>query len=126
VRHEQLTHTILGAAIEVHRTLGTGFLESIYRNALLHELHLRGLSMKSELEIQVPYKDLVVGRHRLDILVEDVVVVELKAVSQIIDIHIAQAISYLRATGSEIALIINFGEQSLSWKRLINNPRIPR
>jgi GxxExxY protein len=126
VRHEQLTHTILGAAMEVHRTLGTGFLESIYRNALLHELHLRGLSFKSELEVQIPYKDLVVGKHRLDILVEDVVVVELKAVSQIIDIHIAQAISYLRATGADLALIINFGEESLSWKRLINSPGFRR
>jgi GxxExxY protein len=112
--------------MEVHRTLGTGFLESIYRNALLHELHLRGLSTKSEFEVQVPYKDLVVGKHRLDIVVEDLVIIELKAVSQIIDIHIAQAISYLRATGLDIALITNFGEQSLSWKRLINNPGIQR
>ena len=126
MRHEQLTHTILGAAMEVHRILGTGFLESIYRNALLHELHLRGLSFKSEVEVQVSYRDYIVGKHRLDILVEDVVVIELKAVSQIIDIHIAQAISYLRATDSDIALIINFGEESLSWKRLINNPRIRR
>src|SRR5215471_665158 len=121
-----MTHTILGAAMEVHRTLGTGFLESVYRNALLHELDLSGLSTKSEVEVQVPYKDLVVGKHRLDIVVENVVIIELKAVNQIIDIHFAQAISYLRATNSEVALIINFGEQSLSWKRLINNPRIRR
>jgi GxxExxY protein len=107
--------------MEVHRTLGTGFLETIYRNALLHELHLRGLSTKCEVEVQVGYKDFVVGRHRIDMIVENVVIVELKAVNQIIDIHFAQAISYLRATNSEVALIINFGAQSLSWKRLINS-----
>src|SRR5438045_2845523 len=112
--------------MEVHRTLGAGFLESIYRNALLHELHLRGLSFKSEVEVQVRYKESIVGRHRLDILVENVVIIELKAVCQIIDIHIAQTISYLRATDAEIALIINFGESSLSWKRLINSPGIRR
>jgi GxxExxY protein len=126
VEYEQLTHAIIGAAMEVHRALGPGFLESIYRNALIHELHLRNLSTKAELEVQVDYKDLIVGRHRLDIVVEDRVIIELKAASGIIDIHIAQVLSYLKATRLEVGLILNFGEESLVWKRLIKKPRITR
>lgn len=78
------------------------------------------------MEVRVAYKDLVVGRHRLDIVVEDEVVIELKAINGIADIHMAQALSYMKATGLEIGLIINFGEDSLVWKRLIRKPRIPR
>lgn len=112
--------------MEVHRDLGPGFLESIYKNALLHELQLRGISVKSELEVQVAYKDRVVGRHRLDLVIESEVIVELKAISGIADIHIAQTLSYMKAMAIEVGLIINFGEDSLSWKRLIKKPRIAR
>src|SRR5713226_6588494 len=112
--------------MEVHRALGPGFLESIYRNALLHELRLRNMSTKAEIEVQVAYKDLIVGRHRLDMLVEDDVIIELKAISGINDIHIAQVLSYMKATRLEIGLIINFGEESLVWKRLIKKSRIER
>src|SRR5207237_324530 len=104
-----------------HRELGPGFLESIYRNALLHELKVRNLLTKSETEVQVRYKDVVIGRHRLDLVVEDHVIIELKAVSGIIDIHIAQVLSYMKATGVAVGLIINFGEESLVWKRLIKS-----
>jgi GxxExxY protein len=116
-----LTGKIIGAALEVHHILGPGFLESIYQRALLHELHLQGLFTKTEIEIVVEYKDNVVGRHRLDIIVQDTVVVELKASSAITDVHIAQTISYLRATGLEVALILNFGQPKLVWKRLIES-----
>ena len=105
--------------------LEPGFLESIYRNAVLHELGLRGISTKAEMEVRVAYKDLVVGRHRLDIVVEDEVIVELKAIGGISPVHIAQALSYMKATGLEAGLIINFGEDSLVWKRLLKKPRIP-
>src|SRR5262245_8524936 len=112
--------------MEVHTTLGPGFLESIYRNALLHELQLRGLSTQCELSVEVGYKDQIVGKHRLDLLVENSVVVELKAVAGISAIHIAQILSYMRAVNAETGLIINFSEDSLRWKRLINKPRIER
>ena len=110
--------------MEVHRALGPGFLESIYKNALLHELRLRGLFPKTELEVQIAYKDRIVGTHRLDIVVDDKVIIELKAVSGLVQIHIAQTLSYMKAIGSEVGLIINFGESSLVWKRLLRRPRL--
>ena len=123
MKSESLTHAIIGAAMDVHSALGPGFLESIYKNALLHELRLRGISVKSELEVEVTYKDLIVGRHRLDLIVEDEVVVELKAIGGLAEIHLAQALSYMKATQVEVGLIINFGEDSLSWKRLVRTSR---
>jgi GxxExxY protein len=119
VKAEHITHIIIGAAMEVHTTLGPGFLEAIYKNALLHELILRGLRTKTELEVQILYKDTTVGRHRMDLVVEGEVVVELKAISGIAEIHIAQTLSYMKATSTEIGLLINFGEDRLVWKRLI-------
>ena len=107
--------------MDVHSALGPGFLESIYKNALLHELRLRGIAAKPELEVEIAYKDLIVGRHRLDLFVADEVVVELKAISGIAEIHVAQALSYMKATHVEVGLIINFGEESLTWKRLIKS-----
>ncbi len=116
---DRLTRPIIGAAIEVHRTLGPGFLESIYRNALLHELQLRGMATQCELGVEVGYKELVVGKHRLDLLVEGIVVVELKAVAGINAVHIAQILSYIRAVRMDTGLVINFGEDSLRWKRIL-------
>ena len=123
---EELTHAIIGAAMEVHREMGPGFLESIYRKALLHELRLRDILTRAEVEVRIGYKDLIVGKHRIDVVVNDLVVVELKAVSMIMDIHVAQILSYLKATGLAVGLILNFGEESLVWKRLIKKPRITR
>ena len=107
--------------MEVHSLLGPGFLESIYKHALLHELRLRGLETKTEVEVHIFYKDHHIGKHRLDLLVGDTVIVEIKGVSAINDVHIAQALSYLKATNLELALILNFGGSSLSWKRLIKS-----
>ena len=107
--------------MEVHTLLGPGFLESIYKHALLYELRLRGLETKTEVEVHISYKEHHIGKHRLDILVNDTVIVEIKGVSAINDIHIAQALSYLKATNLELALILNFGGPSLSWKRLIKS-----
>jgi len=112
--------------MEVHREMGPGFLESIYRKALLHELRLRDILTRAEVEVRIGYKDLIVGKHRIDVVVNDLVVVELKAVSMIMDIHVAQILSYLKATGLAVGLILNFGEESLVWKRLIKKPRITR
>jgi GxxExxY protein len=115
---EELTRAIIGAAMEVHRTLGPGFLESIYGHALSRELSLRGLFTTSEFEVQVGYKEFVVGR-RMDLVVENQVIVELKATQGIAGIHLAQALSYMKASSLSVSLIVNFGEPSLTWKRLV-------
>jgi len=107
--------------MEVHRTLGPGFVESVYRNALCHELKTRGLAFSAEQEVRITYKSLVVGRDRLDLLIENSVIVELKALSGIADAHLAQATSYMRATGMRVSLVVNLGEPKLVWKRLVNS-----
>jgi len=119
MQSEALTHEIIGAAMEVHKCLGPGFLESIYKQALLHELRLKGIGASSEVEVAVQYKNCVVGKHRLDFLVDGKVVVELKAIAGIAPVHLAQTLSYLKATGAGVGLVINFGEPSLRWKRLL-------
>ena len=117
----ELTHRIIGSAMEVHNFLGPGFIESIYQHALLHELALQGLPAETERRIDILYKDELVGKHRLDVIVSGLVVVELKAVSGIADFHLAQALSYLKASHLELALILNFGEPRLRWKRVVKS-----
>ena len=107
--------------MEVHTLLGPGFLEAIYKNALLHELQLHGLDVTTELEVPVTYKNQIVGTHRLDIVVEGKAILEVKAVNAISEYHVAQTLSYLTATRIELGLILNFGCPSLSWKRLIKS-----
>ena len=116
-----LTHQIIGSAMEVHKLLGPGFIESVYQRALLHELALRGLSTQTERQIEIRYKGELVGKHRLDVIVSNLVVVELKAVSSIGDVHLAQALSYLKASRLQLALILNFGEPSLTWRRVVKS-----
>ena len=107
--------------MEVHNVLGPGFLESVYKHALTHELVLRGLCTTTEAEVPIPYKGHLVATHRLDLVVGNSVIVELKAITSLSDIHIAQVLSYLKATNLELALLFNFGEPSLVWKRLIKS-----
>jgi len=114
-----LTEQIIGCAFKVHGVLGPGFLEKVYENAILHEIRKSGLKAASQHRIQVLYESIVVGEYIADILVEDRVIVELKAAKAIEDIHIAQALNYLKATGMKTALILNFGKRSLEVKRLI-------
>ena len=105
---EELAHTVIGAAIEVHRILGPGFLESISRKALAYELSRQGISVEQEKEILVPYKDIRIPGQRLDLLVGNRIIVELKCVEDFAPIHQAQLISYLKATGLRLGLLINF------------------
>lgn len=105
---EELIRQTIGAAIEVHRLLGPGFLESIYEQALCHELSMRGIAYERQKEIIVPYKNVHLTGQRLDILVAKKLILELKAVEQIIPIHEAQLLSYLKSTGLRAGLIINF------------------
>lgn len=110
---DQLTEKIIGAAIEVHQLLGPGLLESIYEEAICHELTLRGIEFERQVEVDVIYKDYVIKGQRLDILVEREVVVELKSVSRLPEVAKAQTLSYLKATRLKRALLINFGEKRL-------------
>jgi GxxExxY protein len=111
--YKDVTSQILEAAIEVHRVLGPGFLEGVYEEALAYEFDLRGVRYERQKTIPVPYKDIVAGEHRLDLLVEDVVIVELKTVKDFEEIHLAQVMSYLKATGKRVGLLINFAKPRL-------------
>lgn len=110
---EEIAKSLIGAAIEVHRELGPGFLESIYRKALAYELSLRGIAVEQEKEIVVPYKDIQIAGQRLDLLVGGRLIVELKCVEELAPIHQAQLLSYLKATKLRLGLLINFKTQML-------------
>ncbi|WP_025321611.1 GxxExxY protein [Deferrisoma camini] len=109
----RLTEAVIGAAIEVHRHLGPGYLESVYEEALGIELDLRGIPHQRQVPVSVDYKGRSVGEGRLDLLVGDRLVVELKAVEALAPIHHAQVISYLKATGSPVGLLLNFNVPSM-------------
>lgn len=111
--NDLVTQKIIGAAIEVHRTLGPGLLESIYEEALCHEFSLRGINCLRQVEIDVIYKDKVIKGQRLDMLVENEVVVEIKSLSKLPEVSMAQVLSYLKVTGFKRGLLINFGEKML-------------
>jgi len=119
LEHESLTERIIGAAIEVHRRLGPGFLESVYEKALILELRKRGLTVQDQFEILIKYDDVEVGRHRLDLFVEDTIVVELKAIKNLEDIHFATVRSYLKAVDRKHGLLLNFAKVTLEIKRVI-------
>jgi GxxExxY protein len=110
---EEIAKAVIGAAIEVHRELGPGFLECIYRKALAYELSLRGLAVEQEKELVVPYKGIQIPSQRLDLLVAGRMIVELKCVEEFAPIHQAQLLSYLKATGLRLGLLINFKTQVL-------------
>jgi GxxExxY protein len=119
LEHEELTDQIIGGAIEVHKRLGPGFIESIYENALLLELNKRGLRVCRQWEVPVEYEGVEVGKHRLDLFVDDTIVVELKAVKSLEDIHFAVVRSYLRATGKKHGLLLNFAKVTLEVRRVL-------
>jgi GxxExxY protein len=110
---DSLTEKIISAAIEVHRILGPGLLESIYEEALCYELSKRGVQLERQKEVGVIYKDRVIKGQRLDLLVNGEVVVEIKSVRRIDDIFVAQVLSYLKSTGMKRGLILNFGQMRL-------------
>jgi GxxExxY protein len=120
LEYEDLTDKIIGCAIEVHKKLGPGFLESIYENAFVIELHKQNLQVEKQREVVIKYDGAEVGRHRLDLIVNDTIVVELKAVKNIEDIHFAIVKSYLKALGKEHGLLINFSKPVLEIKRVIH------
>jgi GxxExxY protein len=117
--HEELTGRIIACAIEVHKALGPGFLESVYEAAMVVELKRAGLKVESQKPLRIFYREVLVGEHRLDLLVEDNIVVELKAISELEDIHFAIVRSYLKASGLEHGLLLNFAMMPLTVKRVI-------
>lgn len=121
MQHEELTGSIIGCAMTVHSTLGNGFQEVIYQRALAIEFLESGIGFSREHEMDIFYKDQKIGRRRVDFFVEEKVMVEIKAVIRLEDVHLAQAMNYLEAYGLEIGLLINFGAKSMEFKRVHNN-----
>jgi GxxExxY protein len=119
-KYKEITGRIIGAAIEVHKTLGNGFQEVIYQRALEIEFFNWNLHFKREFVIPVSYKNHEIGSRRVDFLIEDLISVEIKAIIQLEDVHMAQAKNYLEAYDLELGLLLNFGAKSLEFKRLIN------
>jgi GxxExxY protein len=118
ILHKDLSYTMLGLAMQVHRELGFGFLEKEYENALMVLLGKESIKATQQAPILVSFRGEVVGAYYADILVEDKIIVELKSVDRITDVHRTQALNYLKATGMKQAVILNFGKESLQYERL--------
>ena len=117
--YKQLVYDIVGCAMEVHNELGYGFLEKVYENALMLELRNVRIPAVQQSQIQVKYKNSIVGDYVADIVIDNKIILELKAVSHLADEHIAQTLNYLKATGYKLGLLMNFGKEKLEYKRLI-------
>ena len=135
-KHVELTQQVIAACYEVHKILGPGLEERFYRDALMHELELRGLTVQREQDFIVEYKGKQLGLHRIDLIVEKTVLIELKAVTgKLLDVHVAQTISERNVTHLPVALLVNFGDTSVQVRRLESrdstnqkpkeNPQIP-
>ena len=114
-----VTESVIGCAFRVSNTLGCGFVEKVYENALAMEIRKAGLSVEQQHQVSVTYDGVVVGEFQTDLLVEGRVVVELKAVKQLDEVHMAQCLNYLRASGLGLALLLNFGRPRLEMKRVV-------
>jgi GxxExxY protein len=121
LKYKDIIEKIIGASFEVHKFLGNGFQEVIYQRALAWELSQAGLSFAREIEQDIFYKKLIepIGTRRADFVVEGKVLVELKALVELEDVHLAQVLNYLKAYKLEVGLLINFGSKSLAFKRLV-------
>lgn len=117
--HSAITASIIGCAMEVHRHLGNGFQEVVYQRALAIEMSMKGLSFEREKEMPLQYKGFEIGARRVDFFVDGKIMVEIKAVTQLDEVHLAQAINYLEAYAMQTGLLINFGSKSLQFKRVM-------
>lgn len=115
----ELTVKIIGCAMEVHKYLGNGFQEVVYQRALSIELNMQGINHIREQEMSLQYKGYDIGSRRVDFFIEDKIMLEIKAVKELEDVHLVQAINYLEAYGMQIGLLINFGSTSLQFKRVM-------
>jgi GxxExxY protein len=116
--YKELSYAIVGAAMEVHNILGPGFLEKVYQEALAHEFSLRGIAFEPQKPLPVYYKGVLVGDYQANFVVEDSVIVEIKALAALATAHAAQTRNYLAATGFRLAILCNFGEKSLHYERV--------
>ncbi len=117
----RVTERVIGCAFVVGNTLGVGFLEKVYENALVHELRKHGLKVEQQRPIEVWYDGVIVGNYQADLLVEESVIIELKAVTALNQVHFAQCMNYLKATGLTLGLLINFGNPKVEVKRVVRN-----
>ena len=124
--NEEITKKIIGCAMKVHTTLGNGFQEVVYQRALAIEMEYNGLHYEREKEMDIFYRARNIGTRRVDFFVEGKIMVELKALIELADVHLAQAMNYLEAYNMEIGLLINFGAKSLQFKRVHNNDLIKK
>ena len=118
---DQVTEKIIGCVHHVSNTLGTGFLEKVYENALAVELRLNSLKVVQQQRVEISYRDVPVGDYVADLLVEDCIIVEVKAVKSLDDIHSAQCLNYLKATNLNVCLLVNFGVPKAMVKRVVRN-----
>jgi GxxExxY protein len=121
MKHKELTYKIIGCAMEVHKHLGNGFQEVIYQRALAIEMKLQGIEFSREHEMKLHYKGYEIGTRRVDFFIENKIMLEIKAVIRLEDVHLAQAMNYVEAYNLEVGLLINFGAKSLQHKRVHNN-----
>jgi GxxExxY protein len=121
MKYKEITEKIIGSAMKVHSTLGNGFQEVIYQRALAIEMEFNGLKFKREKEMPIYYREQRIGTRRVDFFVEELIMVEIKAITKLEDVHLAQALNYLEAYNMEVGLLINFGAKSLEYKRLHNS-----
>ena len=120
-KHNEITEKIIGAAYKVHNTLGSGFLEKVYQNSLVIEIRALGFGVEVEKPMKVYYHGEVVGNYVADIIVDGKVILEIKAVKELSGIHEAQILNYLKATGIEVGLLINFGKSVNIKRRIMDN-----
>ncbi|RXQ96061.1 GxxExxY protein [Ancylomarina salipaludis] len=126
MKHQDLSYKIIGCAMEVHKRLGNGFQEVIYQRALAIEMKIQGIEFSREHEMPIRYRGHNIGSRRVDFFVEECVMLEIKALINLEDVHLAQAMNYVEAYGLEIGLLINFGAKSLQYKRVHNNKLISK
>ena len=119
ILYKELSYAIVGAAMDVHGLLGPGYLEAVYQAALAHEMQLRAIRYEQFKRLPVRYKGVLVGDYEADMVVEDKIILEIKAVSRLLEQHRAQALNYLTATGMRLALLLNFGSESLQRERVV-------
>ena len=121
MEYQELTNKIIGSAYTVYNQMGFGFLESVYEKCMLIELRKQGIRAENQAEIHVKYDDKVVGEFKADLLIENDIIIELKSVRAIMQIHEVQLVNYLKATGKELGLLINFGEKGVQVKRKVRD-----
>ena len=119
ILYKELSYRVIGVAMEVHKILGSAFLEAVYQAAFDYELTVRGIPFEPQKPLPVNYKGQIIGEYKADFVVDKLIILELKAVSTITETHDAQAHNYLAATGLRLAIIINFASKSLEYKRIV-------